>query len=588
MSRSAAIRSGFIFIIGSIIFLLSAIPALAANWYVDNAVSTSGTGASWESAWKSFSDIVWSSIGPNDTLYISGGNSEKIYYETLSVGTSGSSGSPVTITKGIDSGHNGTVILDGENSRIGVVLYARDNIVVQNLNIQNIAITGISVKYATEGVVIQNNSVYSGMGPPNGTARGYDVRNSSGTSPVIVRNNTFTTPSSTTAQTDGMWSSGNNGVVFDSNRITISNGDSYGHSDGFQSLQDTNIIIRNNFFSHPNGGLHNHGMWLEDASDTITIYNNVVHMPTSDEQGITYWNEPGYSGRALMWNNTVYGAWWCYRFISAPNSQLKNNICFAGQGEGVVIENGPLSESAVNNNLIWSPNGTIGSIDWVPKTWTQWQAFGYDIQGTSTDPLFRSVATQDFTLATSSPAINGGQALLQVTSDKNGVTRPQGASYDMGAYEYVFPPSGPTTVFFDSFESGISLWTQDTQKDWASSTQRASNGIRSAEVDGSANNALLISPSINLSTSTQATITFSWYIESGLDSGEYIAFDVSTNGGSSWTERARLRGNQDPENSWRTVSVSVQGGGLLKLRFKGTMSDSTEDANVDNVRIVAQ
>ena len=143
-------------------------------------------------------------------------------------------------------------------------------------------------------------------------------------------------------------------------------------------------------------------------------------------------------------------------------------------------------------------------------------------------------------------------------------------------------------AFVDSFESGIASWTQDTQRDWFSSTQRASNGTRSAEVDGSANNSTFVSPSINLSNFTQATITFSWFIERGLDTGEYMAFDISTNGGVTWTEQARLRGNQDPENSWRTVSISTSGGGQIVLRFRGKMSDPTEDANVDNVQVVAQ
>ncbi len=59
---------------------------------------------------------------------------------------------------------------------------------------------------------------------------------------------------------------------------------------------------------------------------------------------------------------------------------------------------------------------------------------------------------------------------------------------------------------------------------------------RSAEVDGRAIDAQLISIPINLQGRTQATITFNRYIESSLDSGEYLAFDVSTDDGSSWTE----------------------------------------------------
>ena len=93
---------------------------------------------------------------------------------------------------------------------------------------------------------------------------------------------------------------------------------------------------------------------------------------------------------------------------------------------------------------------------------------------------------------------------------------------------------------------------------------------------------------IDLQGRTAATITFNWLIESGLDSGEYIAFDVSTNGGSSWTERARLRGNIDPEDKWQTVQIDLSGISSLRLRFRGRMSSYSEDADVDEVRVVAQ
>ena len=147
----------------------------------------------------------------------------------------------------------------------------------------------------------------------------------------------------------------------------------------------------------------------------------------------------------------------------------------------------------------------------------------------------------------------------------------------------------PLEVFFDSFEVAEwnGLWTEDGQNDWFRSNQRATNGTFSAEVDGSASNAQLISVPINLQGRTNATITFSWLIESSLDSGEYIAFDVSTNGGSSWVEKARLRGNVSQENTWHNVTVTVNAINNLRLRFRGNMNQSDEDANVDNVKVVA-
>ena len=77
-------------------------------------------------------------------------------------------------------------------------------------------------------------------------------------------------------------------------------------------------------------------------------------------------------------------------------------------------------------------------------------------------------------------------------------------------------------------------------------------------------------------------------IEIGLDAGEYLAFDVSTNGGATWVEKARLRGNVDPENTWHKVSVNLTNINSLRIQFRGKMSLPDEDADVDMVRVTAK
>lgn len=146
-------------------------------------------------------------------------------------------------------------------------------------------------------------------------------------------------------------------------------------------------------------------------------------------------------------------------------------------------------------------------------------------------------------------------------------------------------------VFEDSFEVGEwnGLWAEDSQNDWFRSTQRAVDGAYSAEVDGSASNAALTSIPINLQGRTNATISFSWFIESGLDLGEYLAFDISTaTSGTSWVEKAWLRGNEDPENVWLRQTIVLTNISNLRIRFRGKMSLSSEDADVDSVKIIAR
>ena len=53
-----------------------------------------------------------------------------------------------------------------------------------------------------------------------------------------------------------------------------------------------------------------------------------------------------------------------------------------------------------------------------------------------TNPIFVNAAGNDFQLQSNSPAINAGITLADIVTDYAGVTRPQGAAYDIGAYEY--------------------------------------------------------------------------------------------------------------------------------------------------------
>jgi hypothetical protein len=63
------------------------------------------------------------------------------------------------------------------------------------------------------------------------------------------------------------------------------------------------------------------------------------------------------------------------------------------------------------------------------------------------DPKFRDAAAHDLRLLASSPAINAGTTLTGFIVDFYGISRPQGAAWDMGAYELVTPnaPTGLTS-----------------------------------------------------------------------------------------------------------------------------------------------
>jgi hypothetical protein len=428
------------------------------KYYVDGTVSAGGNGTSWSSAWNSFSAINWSLIKPGDTISISGGTTGETYAGPLTVGANGSATAQVTIAAATDAGHNGPVTIEGNGTLAdGVVINGRNYVTVSGLNVRDIADAGFSVKSTSAGVIINGNSVYSGD-PGGGNARGYDVRNSTG---VLVSGNSFATPTNTAAQTDGIYSQGNNNVTFEHNHIVISNSNTNGHSDDIQSYQDGNVVVRDNWFQQANTAtVNNHGAWISDGQTggAVQFYNNVVLVPNlTSDSAVTDYKETSWSGTGSVnfWNNTIIGGGRGVNIAGANLAQIKNNIIEpAARGYGVVLLPGTsLPTNAVSHNLIWAPNASIANVNNSSLSWAQWQALGYDAGGVNANPDFVNAAGGNYALASGSPAIDHGMTLSPVTTDYNGVARPQGAAYDIGAFEY---NSGTSTTTTTSSSGGTS------------------------------------------------------------------------------------------------------------------------------------
>ena len=60
--------------------------------------------------------------------------------------------------------------------------------------------------------------------------------------------------------------------------------------------------------------------------------------------------------------------------------------------------------------------------------------------------LFVDATHNDYRLSPSSPAIDHGTTLTDVTTDILGVARPQGAYYDVGAYEFAAAGVAPQSL----------------------------------------------------------------------------------------------------------------------------------------------
>jgi hypothetical protein len=414
------------------------------RWYVNSTAAGSNNGTSWTNAWTSFASISWGSIGAGDILYISGGTTSRTYNALLTIGSSGTAGKPITITGAVDSGHNGTVIIDGQSTRLCIDTNAKNHIVIQNLDLRNGATDCIWVNAATAGVVIQNNTLLAAGAHTGATntalwvnCRGMEVTNCTGTNCAIIRNNTVTTQADTIDQLDCIYCSGSNGVVFDGNTLLQSNVNGWGHSDCIQLYNNTNITISNNWCEQTNaaGDGNNHGMWLSDTvtGGTYLVYNNVV-VTRNLTSAITHFNEGGWTGKALIYNNTIYHRSWGVSIeSSSAATEIKNNIIYQTAGFAYVFQSwSPTSASQINYNCVFATSGSINDVN---TSWASWQGTGRDANGVNSNPVFVTTGT-DFHLQTSSPAKNAGVTLSQVTSDRDGKLRPNGAAYDIGAYEF--------------------------------------------------------------------------------------------------------------------------------------------------------
>lgn len=396
------------------------------DWYVDSAVAVSGDGQSWATAWKQPSDIVWGERGVSagHTVHFSGGSSTKTY-EPLVVGASGTADERITLTRGTETGHNGKPIFDGGAAAIAIDTELHRYLTLSGLGAQNSNDTAVYVDTPV-GVIVEDCE-FTGNGAAGGNARGLDARHGSSTNCLIVRRCTIDTSENTTSQTDCIYLQDMDGVVIHDNTIIVLNADNTGHSDGIQVYDCGDVDIWDNDIEVRNGGPDNHGIFASDcrAGKRYIIRGNVVWMRGANpSSALTHWNEPGWTGRSEILNNTVVGG---ERGINLETvtTVVKNNIVASQVAGGwswflasVTIE--------ADHNLTWEGSATVARVDGVNKDWAAWQALGHDASGVNADPLFTNEAFGTFTLLAGSPAIDAGE---DVGLEFNG------AAPDIGARE---------------------------------------------------------------------------------------------------------------------------------------------------------
>ena len=463
-----------------VLFLLLSLPLFATDWYVDKTVSSSGNGQSWATAWKNFSNINWGSVQPGDIINISGGTDSTVYYETLDISDAGTTNNYITIRGAIDAGHNGKVIIDGQNTRSNCIVIeqgcgslVRDWIYVKNLylrraadeafyihcNVNNLVIDGLDIREnGLEGIKIIGNDDY--YLTENGIcAEDIEIKNCT----IISKsNNPYHEDNCVYAQMVAGLKIHNNFIHQQNKQIGVPAG-SHEHVDPLQTHVIRDVKIYNNVMVIDSSVL-GHGMILGIQSrpgqlDTVIIYNNYIYAGGHLNAG----GDPYINGFVLRWygyvnsvypltyviNNTVvtsnggentilqeYAGIFYNNIICQLGTNGQNPANFGGTPLEAFASSWGLAQTHVDScasNLMWNEwtnDMSFGGNRWVGSGgsptgtidggWAEWTNSSWGGTGINANPQFVNNVRErnGYVIASNSPARNAGEDLQSFIESK--------------------------------------------------------------------------------------------------------------------------------------------------------------------------
>lgn len=193
-----------------------------------------------------------------------------------------------------------------------------------------------------------------------------------------------------------------------------------------------------------------------EGSNNALVYNNLV--VDNREVGISITASNG----TRCYNNTIVGAGWhaAISLAGVPradctlkNNLVFNNIMFGGTGLydlQIPMDNGGDTEGNISDfNCFFRANGSLklGSSGQTYLSLETWRAAtGFDSHSISEKPRFNLATADDYSTSPTSGTVNAGVVLAEVPDDIRGVSRPQGAAPDMGAFETGFLDCSPPTA----------------------------------------------------------------------------------------------------------------------------------------------
>ena len=427
------------FIICSTILLFPA-PNQAASLYVAPSGSDSNPGTS-SSPFATLQKAA-DTVQPGDTVLVRDG-----HYRGFRLSTSGSSAARIVFS----ATGTGAIIDRGNSDGYGILLSNVNYITLQGFTIRDVANMGIAHRNASpsnpvHGLIIRGNTIIRSQSVGmyfseimNSLIEKNEIDHcglegthclymaNAGTGNTTIRGNNFHHCLKAGIHFNGDESVGGDGIIsgltIEQNRI-YKNGLNALNMDGVQ-----NSVIRNNLiYDNIGNGIRAFQIDASEGPKNLTIVNNTIIVPP---------DSGGWAVRitAELGGNTVF-----------------NNILLSESdvwGGSIAIDADSVGFSSAHNIVI---NRFTPDRDDTMLTLRQWQALGYDNGSflAGINSLFIDPDAGDYRLLKTSPAIDAGipsfVGRAAPENDKLSGKRPQGAGFDIGAYEFsAFPPPTPPT-----------------------------------------------------------------------------------------------------------------------------------------------
>jgi parallel beta-helix repeat protein len=297
---------------------------------------------------------------------------------------------------------------------------------------------GIFLAYSSDNCLVDNNTVsYSSMAGMKITGNNHIISNND------VSHTQACKPECDQPDADGIRFHGSGHIISGNYIHDIKWSEQHGcypHMDAFQTfdnspveLAGSNCVFEKNhvYLMEPgiDGGVHHHTFMLEHGANNLIIKNNIFECHDGINTGsgnpdnfdIFVYNNIFRSSLSFPSGTNPVGI----NIDYVDNMEVKNNIILDFTNNHFVITSRAENITRRNNCIFNSDGSTPGMSGASPDPTDLWMQ----------DAKFVS-EFDDLHLQYDSLCVDTGVTIPEVTDDYDGISRPQGAAYDIGAYEY--------------------------------------------------------------------------------------------------------------------------------------------------------